>query len=73
MLFRSVGLVGKEKIETLEMVKPKMDFSRSQLRDYFLQLVFNAPVKPGQYTIHFKVRDSITGREVARSLPFRVP
>ena len=70
---RPLILVGKERIETLEMVEPKMDFSRSQLRDYFLQLQFNAPAKPGQYTVHFKVKDSITGREVARSLPFRVP
>ena len=66
-------LIGKQKEEKLEMVDPKVDFSQSHLRDYYLQLQFNAPQKPGKYTVHFKVRDSITGREVSRSLPFRVP
>jgi len=73
---RPLILIGKSKEskdERLQQIDPKMDFSLSPLRDYYLQLVFNAPLTPGNYSVHFKVRDSITGREVARSLPFRVP
>jgi len=58
---------------TLESLETKVDFTRSPLRDYFLQLNFTAPSKPGRYTVHFKVRDPETGREVMRALPFRVP
>ena len=73
---RPLILIGKSKEskdERLQQIDPKMDFSLSPLRDYYLQLVFNAPLTPGNYSVHFKVRDSITGREVSRSLPFRVP
>lgn len=66
-------LIGKSQEQKLELIDPKVDFSQSHLRDYYLQLQFNAPSRPGKYTVHFKVRDSITGREVARALPFRVP
>ncbi len=61
---------GEVKAEPLET---KVDFTQSPLRDYFLQLNFTAPSKPGRYTVHFKVRDPETGREVIRALPFRVP
>ncbi len=73
---RPLILIGKSKEskdERLQQIDPKMDFSLSPLRDYYLQLVFNAPLTPGNYSVHFKVRDSNTGRDVSRSLPFRVP
>ena len=57
----------------LEPIETKLDFTQSPLRDYFLQLNFTAPSKPGAYTVHFKVKDLDNGREVVRSLPFRVP
>ena len=65
--------VGRQGEDKQELIDHKMDFSLSPLRDYYLQLTFNAPLTPGNYSVQFKVRDSITGREVARSLPFRVP
>ena len=57
----------------LEPIETKLDFTQSPLRDYFLQLNFTAPSKPGAYTVYFKVKDLDNGREVVRTLPFRVP
>jgi hypothetical protein len=57
----------------LEPIETKLDFTQSPLRDYFLQLNFTAPSKPGAYTVFFKVKDLDNGREVVRTLPFRVP
>ncbi len=58
---------------TKEPIVTKIDLSQSPLRDYFFQLVFTTPTKPGRYTVHFKVKDVATGREAVRALPFRVP
>lgn len=52
--------------------KDKVNFSRSPVRDYYAVFWFNAPSKPGTYSVTFEVRDPATGRAVSRSLPFRV-
>jgi len=70
---RVLDLTSRSQEQKAELVETKADFSQSQLRDYFLLLWFTAPTKPGKYTVHFKVRDANTGREVIRALPFRVP
>jgi|GEM_PF-2277135 len=66
-------IIIRDRQENYQQIDPKLDFSQSPLRDYYLQLQFNAPMTPGQYSVQFKVKDSITGREVARALSFRVP
>jgi hypothetical protein len=65
-------LSGRNVQSTTELSELKADFSRSPLRDYFMQFWFTAPAKPGKYVVNFKVRDPNTGREISKSEPFFV-
>lgn len=50
----------------------KSDFFRSPVHDYFLAAKFQAPARPGAYTVTFEVRDPRTGQSVSKPIPFRV-
>ncbi len=54
------------------LAETKRDFTRSQIRDYFLLFRFPVPGKPGEYKVVVEVRDPATGRAVSRTLLLRV-
>ena len=70
---RTVELIDHGKISPEPLIqKDKVVFSRSPVRDYYAIFTFNAPSKPGRYTVTFQVRDPATAREISRKLPFEV-
>jgi hypothetical protein len=69
---RVLDIESKDKVSRSELVETKAEFSQSLPRDHFLRLWFTAPNQPGKYTVHFKVKDATTGREVVQVMSFRV-
>lgn len=60
----------RKRVPTLQEMK--QDYTRSPIRDYFLVFWFEAPTRPGAYTITFEIQDPATGRAVSKTMPFRV-
>ena len=53
-------------------VNEKVEFSRSQVRDYHVTARLQTPTRPGGYTVTMELRDPKTGTAVSRQIPFRV-
>lgn len=69
---RVLDIESKDKVPRSELIETKAEFSQSLPRDHFLRLWFTAPNQAGKYTVHFKVKDATTGREVVQVMSFRV-
>lgn len=69
---RVLDIESKDKVSRSELIETKAEFSQSLPRDHFLRLWFTAPNQPGKYTVHFKVKDATTLREVVQVMSFRV-
>ena len=69
---RVLDIKNKDNVSRSELIETKAEFSQSLSRDHFLRLWFTAPNQPGKYTVHFKVKDATTGREVVQVMSFWV-